>query len=64
MADHTFQVKVQLNAEEYLAFKSVADDIGTSQSGLFRMLAKEKIRFHADYMRCESNKTTDESGKD
>lgn len=57
---HDFQVKVMLSAEEYLAFKQVADDVGTTQSGLFRMLAKEKVRAHADSMRKGIEKPTDE----
>ena len=64
MAGHDFQVKVMLSAEEYVALKSVADDVGTSQSGLLRMFAKEKIRDHAQSMRPSSDKSTDEPGQD
>lgn len=44
---HDIQVKVMLTPEEFLALKQVAEDIGTSQSALLRMAAKEKIRAHA-----------------
>ncbi len=65
MADaHDIQIKVMLSAEEYLGLKAVADHIGTSQSGLLRMLAKEKIRSHVDSMRFKPGNATDESGQD
>jgi hypothetical protein len=38
-----FEVKTHLNADEYVAFKRVADDVGISQSGLLRMLVKTSI---------------------
>jgi DNA-binding MarR family transcriptional regulator len=64
MADHGFQVKVALSAEEYLALKSVADDIGTTQSGLLRMLAKLRIKEHVQSMRTGSDKSMDQTGHD
>lgn len=33
---HDIQVKVMLTAEEFLALRSVSDEIGTTQSGLLR----------------------------
>ena len=61
---HEFQIKVMLSAEEYVALKQVCDDIGTSQSGMLRMLAKEKIRSHADSMRKGTEKATDDTGQE
>lgn len=59
---HEFQIKVMLSAEEYVALKQVCDDIGTSQSGMLRMLAKKEIRAHAESMRKGPSETTDEAG--
>lgn len=65
MADsHEFQIKVMLSAEEYLGLKAVADFIGTSQSGMVRMLVKEKIREHVTSMRSEKIKATDDQGQE
>lgn len=60
---HSFQVKVQLTAEEYVAFKAVAEEIGTTQSGLMRMLAKERIRSHAASMRNGIDNATTKRGR-
>lgn len=61
---HEFQIKVMLSAEEYVALKQVCDDIGTTQSGMLRMLAKEKIRAHADSMRKGIDTATDKPGQE
>jgi predicted DNA-binding protein len=40
-------VKVKLTVEEYIAFKHVSEDLGTTQSSLARWLIKKEIeRFH------------------
>ena len=64
MADHPFQVKVALSPEEYVAFKAVAEHIGTTQSGLLRMMAKEKIKSHAESMRAGPQTAMDEMGQE
>jgi hypothetical protein len=61
---HDIQVKVMLTAEEFLALRSVSDEIGTTQSGLLRQWMKEKLRIHASSIGASAEKTTDESGKE
>lgn len=64
MSPRDMQVKVMLSAEEYLALKSLAEHLGTSQSGLLRMLAKEKIRDHAFNMDGMDQSATDAMDQD
>ena len=57
------QLKVQLNAEEYVAFKAICDEEGTSQSGQARILIKQFIRTYVESsLRCGTT-STDETGQ-
>ena len=58
------QIKVQLNAEEFVAFRAVCDEEGQSQSGKARALIKECIRHFADGMAKAAPPATDEDGKE
>lgn len=40
-------VKVLLSAEEFIAFRAIADEQGESQSGFARRLIKQEIRRYA-----------------
>jgi hypothetical protein len=59
MSPRDMQVKVMLSAEEYLALRALAEHVGVSQSGLLRMLAKDKIREHAVNMAPTDETATD-----
>ncbi len=41
---HDIQVKSLLSAEEFLAFRSVCEEIGVSMSSRIRMLIKKDVR--------------------
>lgn len=43
MARREFTVETNLNAEEYVAFKRIAESAGISVSGYLRMLVKTSI---------------------
>ena len=57
-------LKVQLNAEEFVAFKHICDEEGQSQSGKARALIKACIHSYAEASSTAQATATDESGKE
>lgn len=58
---HDVAIKVMLNAEEYVAFRSVCEEQGISQSGLARQLIKKAIREYATALRDAPANATDQT---
>lgn len=57
------QVKVMLDADEYVAFRHLCEAEGLSQSSKARMLIKEAVRMHALPLR-DGDSGSDETGQD
>lgn len=58
------QIKVMVSPEEYVAFRTLADEQGQSQSGLARQLIKRAIRDYAEAATAGHASATDEPGQD
>lgn len=58
------QIKVMVSAEEYLAFKNVADEGGESQSGWLRRIAIREVRTHVASMASDQKNDMDDIGHD
>lgn len=58
------QVKVQLSAVEYVAFRHIADEAGQSQSGMARSLIKACIQTYAESSARSPAVATDEQGQE
>lgn len=54
---HPYEVKTRLTAEEFVAFRAVAEDKGISQSSFIRMLVKEAIAKHCAVQTAQSEVT-------
>lgn len=54
---HDIRVSTLLNAEEFLAFKSIADSMGQSQSSRMRQLVKADIN---EYVHKQSIDSSDD----
>jgi hypothetical protein len=58
------QLKVQLNAEEFVAFRHICDEEGQSQSGKARALIKQCIHAYAESSASAAPAATDETGQE
>lgn len=61
---HDLCVKVMLSAEEFVAFRALCDEEGTSQSGKARQLIKRAISEYAKSTSATAPSSTNETGQE